>query len=71
VDSIEIERRNGSEIKYWVKSTWDMTTDSAAAIEPNPSATADRAYVSPAVDFMVVLAGMSALAIGVAVIILP
>ncbi|WP_170964494.1 hypothetical protein [Natronomonas salsuginis] len=48
-----------------------MTTDSAAAIEPNPSATADRAYVSPAVDFMVVLAGMSALAIGVAVIILP
>jgi hypothetical protein len=67
----EIERRNGSGIKYRTGSTSSMATDSATAIEPNTSPAADRAYVSPAVDFVVVLAGMSALALGVAAVILP
>lgn len=46
-----------------------MATDSASAIEPNASATADGAYISPTIDFVIVLAGMSALAlVGIAVI---
>lgn len=47
-----------------------MATDSAAAIDPNTAVT-DEAYISPAVDFAVVLAGMSVLALVGAAIILP
>ena len=47
-----------------------MATDSASAIETTATDVRNEAYITPAVDFLIVLASMCALAfVGVAVII--